>query len=271
MTKKYQERYYTLTEDEMQALISEAQRGSSSAQMQLLEVFGNFLSKYTTLLYHGKYNLGDYDIRRFISMYVKDPSIRFYLLRNKLSAAGAKHVHDVIRPIQTMAQRYGDEEDVEQTVRLAFFECIAVYERKGEIPFSGFLYSYYFYKLKKQVDALLIDQLGRKSFPLIADDDYGEGDDDERQPGFTAPPTAGADELIMAEEIDEYWVAGDRATGPFANLSVQDRQLLRWRYVDGERSSDIAHRITEHPNTVREHFNRIRARVREYLEAEGIE
>lgn len=268
--KKFKETYYSLTEDEMQDLIARAKSGDGAAQVQLLETFNNFLSKYVTLLCYSKFNLNDYDIRRFIALFVKDPQVRFYLLKNKLTPQGVKHVNEAMRGIQYMTQRYGDEEDVMQTVRMSFLHCVSVYNRKPGIPFSGFLYSYFFYVLKKQVDAFLIDQLGRKTFPLIDDEDWGD-DDDDRPQGFTAPPESGADELIHAEEIDELWVAGDTCHGPFKALTIQERQLLKWRYVNGERSSDIAGRITEHPNTVREHFNRIRAKITEAIKEDGID
>lgn len=42
--------------------------------------------------------------------------------------------------IQYMAKRYGNEEDIRQTVNMTFFQCIKRYERKdsakGPIPFS---------------------------------------------------------------------------------------------------------------------------------------
>lgn len=268
--KKFVEHYYNLDEEDMQALIVSAQGGNGKAQLELLEIFDNFLSKYTSLLYHGKYALSNYDTRRFIALFVKDPYVRFYLLRDKLTPGGQRQVAEVVRGITYMAQRYGDEEDVSQTVKMAFLECVSIYKRKGDIPFSAFLYSYFFYKLKKQVDALLIDQLGRRTFPLIDNEDMDDPED-ERPQGFTAPPTEAAENLIMAEEIDEYWVAGDTATGPFKVLTPQERQLLRWRYIDGERSSDIANRITEHPNTVREHFNRIRGKILEEMAEEMTE
>lgn len=268
--KAFKEKYYNLSEDEMQSLIAKAKSGDSRAQLELLEVFSNFLGKYTTMLYHGRYNVNDYDIRRFIALFVKEPQLRFALLRNKLNSIGMKQVNECIRGIQYMAQRYGDEEDVDQTIKMAFLHCVSIYKRKNDIPFSGFLYSYFFYVLKKQVDAFLIDQLGRKTFPLIDDEDAmgSEEYEEDRPQGFTAPPVPAADELIHAEEIDEYWVAGDTAHGPFAQLTIQERQLLKWRYVNGERSSDIASRITEHPNTVREHFNKIREKIRESLKEE---
>ena len=261
--KKFKETFYEFSEDEMQVKIAAAKEGNGVAQVELLDIFSNFLSKYINVLYYGRYSLADYDMRRFLALFVKDSGVRFFLLRNKLTPAGAKHVNEVLRGIQYMTQRYGDEEDVTQTVQMTFLQCVERYKRRGEIPFSGYLYSYFFYLLKKNVDALLIDQLGRRSFPLLSDDDaHDEWDGEDRPVGFTAPPTPSVEELIHAEEIDEYWVLGDTAHPPFDVLTVQERQLLKWRYMNGERSSDIANRITEHPNTVREHFHKIRARLR---------
>ena len=138
-----------------------------------------------------------------------------------------------------MAKRYGDEEDIRQTVDMTFFQCIARYQRKdsekGPIPFSAFLYSYFFYLLKKNVDTFLIDQLGRKSFPLITDDDY-EPEEGETQVGFKAPAVdVDFNNMLAVEQIDEIWVMGDTAAQPFNELSIQERQLLKWRYVDRQK------------------------------------
>lgn len=113
---------------------------------------------------------------------------------------------NVFDGINYMAKRYGEEEDVRQTVQMTFFQCVKRYERKGPIPFSAFLYSYFFYLLKKNVDTFLIDQLGRKTFPLIGDDD-NEKDDEEQKPGFKAPPIELTfEQMLGGNEIDELWV-----------------------------------------------------------------
>lgn len=268
--KKYEDKFYSFTEAEMQTKIAAAKKGDTGEQLHLLEIFDNFLTKYVNVLYYGRYSLQDYDMRRFLALFVKDGGVRFFLLRNKLTNSGYKHVNEVLRGIQYMTERYGDEEDVRQTINMTFFQCLERYtprtNERGQIPFSGYLYSYFFYLLKKNVDALLIDQLGRHSYPLLADDDDYDEWDERPAGGEHAPPTPGVDELIHAEEIDEFWVLGDTAHPPFDVLTVQERQLLKWRYVNNERSSDIASRITEHPNTVREHFHRIRSRLRATLE-----
>ena len=171
--------------------------------------------------------------------------------------------------ITYMAKRYGDEEDVRQTVDMTFFQCITRYQRKdsekGPIPFSGFLYSYFFYLLKKNVDTLLIDQLGRKTFPLLADD-ANEDSEGESSPGFKAPPQEyEIQELLATDDINEFWVLGETCEEPFVHLTIQERQLLKWRYIDGLRSSEISKKITEHPNTEREHLSKIRTKVKDIV------
>lgn len=168
-----------------------------------------------------------------------------------------------------MAKRYGDEEDVRQTVNMTFFQCIARYQRrdseKGPIPFSGFLYSYFFYLLKKNVDTFLIDQLGRKTFPLLADDDNSD-DEEEAQPGFKAPPVEYTiDQMLGTQEINELWVLGQDCYAPYDSLSVQERQLIKWRYVDNMKSSEIAEIITEHPNTVRDHISKVKVKIKDAI------
>lgn len=264
--KSYKEQYYSLEEEEMQQLIAKAKTGSNKHQQELLKVFNNFLTKYATMLYYGKYNLNDYDIRRFISLFIKDPGTRFSLMKQKFNTNVIKNVNECMRGINYMAKRYGDEEDIRQTVDMTFFQCIDRYERKGPIPFSGFLYSYFFYLLKKNVDTFLIDQLGRKTFPLLADESTGDENSDENQVGFKADPVEySMEQMLFVDKIDEFWVLGEKNMYPFDILSVQERQLLKWRYVDGMRSSQISARINEHPNTVREHLVRIRNKIRDVI------
>lgn len=177
--------------------------------------------------------------------------------------------------ITYMAKRYGDEEDVRQTVDMTFFQCIARYQRKdsekGPIPFSGFLYSYFFYLLKKNVDTLLIDQLGRKTFPLL-DDEANEDDQDSSAPGFKAPPQENdVEDALVTEDVNELWVLGETCAAPFDELTVQERQLLKWRYIDNLRSSEISKKITEHPNTVREHLSKIRAKIKDIVIKSNLE
>jgi hypothetical protein len=266
----YKEQYYSLEENEMQDLIAKAKKGSAKAQEELLKVFSNFLTKYISLLYYGKFNLNDYDIRRFISLFIKDSGTRFALMKNKINGSNMRVINECMRGIHYMAKRYGDEEDIRQTVYMTFFQCIGRYERKdsakGPIPFSGFLYSYFFYLLKKNVDTFLIDQLGRKTFPLLDDDATNDEGDENYVIGFKADPVEySMEQLLAADKIDEFWVLGEKNIAPFDRLTVQERQLLKWRYVDGQRSSEISQKVNEHPNTVREHLSKIKNKVKDLI------
>jgi len=178
--------------------------------------------------------------------------------------------------INYMTKRYCSEEDVRQTVNMTFFQCINRYERKdsekGPIPFSAFLYSYFFYLLKKNVDTFLIDQLGRKSFPLYNDNDSMEDDNGTQMQGVNVDQIEYAiQDLIFADNVDEFWILGENAQPPFCYLSVQERQLIKWKYIDNKKSSEIALKITEHPNTVREHLAKIKDKLYNILKSDGME
>jgi DNA-directed RNA polymerase specialized sigma24 family protein len=263
--KKVKDRYYTIAEDVLQEIIKKAKTGDDKSQRELLKVFDNFLKKYVNLLYYGRYSLSDYDIRKFIGLFVPDPQVRFYLARNKLNKSGRDQVAEAINGIIYMTKRYGTIEDVRQTVHFTFLQCINRYERKGSVPFAGFLYSYFFYMLKKNVDTLLIDQLGRKTFPLVVEEDSGQDDGEDLKIQFTGPSAPAAENFIGPDIIDELWVMGDTAMEPFDKLTMQERQLIKWRFVDGYKSSHIARKTTEHPNTVRDHFNKIRMKLKDIL------
>lgn len=174
-----------------------------------------------------------------------------------------------------MTKRYCTEEEVRQTVQFTFLQCVQRYEKrdsdKGPIPFSAFLYSYFFYLLKKNVDTFLIDQLGRKSFPLYTESDTNE-EGAEQVEGFNVDTMNYAVvDKHFDNTIDEFWVLGEEVQPPFDQLTVQERQLLKWKYIDNKKSSEIAARITEHPNTVREHLSKIKIKLRNILEEEHME
>ena len=267
MAKVFREKF-DLSEEELQRLISWSQRGDHRSTERLLEVFDNLLSKYVNLLYRGQYSIKEStNTRTFLALYVKDPAVRYPLLKDKLDAAGYKKVQEVVRGLQFMVARH-DEEDVAQTVRMAFLHCIQRYERTeskagGYVPFAGYINWYLKFIVKRYVDMFLIDQNGRHTFGILPDEIDAE--DEEPSMGYAVPPTPALEEMLGPERIDEFWVAGDTATYPFSTLSPHERQLLRWRYVENMKASEIAHMITEHPNTLRDHYKTIRAKLLETL------
>ena len=264
--------YYNIPEDELQEIIERAKLGSMKDQAELLKVFNNFVLKYTSLLFRSKYDLHDYDIRLFISLFIPDPEVRRRLRRNQINHKTYRSVNDTMRGIHYMINRYCEEDDVKQTVQMTFLHCVNKYKRKGSIPFSGFLYSYFYFVLKKNVDTFLIYQLGRKSFPLYTDDGVSSAFTDENMSHTTVvPETDSLEDVIMGSinvDFDEYWVLGETTMFPFDQLTVQQRQLVKWRFIDGLKASQIALKTTEHPNTCRAQIQEIRDEIKHIIEKE---
>ena len=58
-----------------------------------------------------------------------------------------------------------------------------------------------------------------------------------------------------------FGLCGEKVYHPFDKLTVQERQLIKWRFIDGKRSSEISSKINEHPNTVREHLVKLKEKL----------
>lgn len=67
----------------------------------------------------------------------------------------------------------------------------------------------------------MIDQLGRKSFPLLSDDDnLDDSEYGEKQVGFKAPPEERQmEEFLSTEDINEFWVLGETCAEPLCYLA----------------------------------------------------
>lgn len=280
--KKVAKGYYNLPEDEIQAVIARAQKGSQKDQEFLFQIFNNFLEKYVNMLSTGYYDLRDYDIKQFVYLFIGDKTLRVKLRNDQFNFKAYKEVTNIIKGIVYMVKRYNDEDDVRQTVQLTFLQCVLHYKRRGEIPFSGYLYRYFFYSLKKNVDNLLIDQNGLNSYPLMTDDQVTSsnlGDSTNMsEPGngmaihetkSVDPAGPTVEDMLQIESIDEYWVMGERCSYPFTSLTIHERQLLKWRFVDGLRPNKIAEKTSDHPNTCRQHIKVIVDKVKKLVDEDA--
>ena len=277
--KKISKGYYDLEEAEIQRIVAAAQKGSVKDQHRLMEIFSNFLEKYVNILYNQFFDLRDYDTKQFVLLYVPGKSpLGQKIKTNQLNLTSYKEVSKVFGRIITMIKRYNNKDDVRQTVNAAFIECIKIYKPKpskqgGQVPFSGYIYRYYKFKLKKYVDEFLIDQNGLNNYPLITDDEVSSSfnmEDGATGVYETAVLRATPlERLLVIEDIDENWVEGDGAQYPFSELKKFERQLLKWRYIDGLRPNKIAEKTSDHPNTCRQHIKTITAKVEALLEAEA--
>jgi hypothetical protein len=266
-------KYYTIPEEDLQALISRAKKGDTVAQSELLVVFDNFLKKYIALLFVKRADLRDYDIRRFIALFARK-GYAGKIQRNQIDEGAYKEVNEVLRGLHYMVNRYCFKEDVEQTVYVTFFQCIDRYERKGPIPFSGFLYNYFFYRLKKNVEEYLISQVGRKTFGLYTEDSVSSSSPSDDSADMSQI-NSDVQKQIRIEEydvftlgtdsIDEFWISGETAAYPFNKLTINQRQLLKWRYIDGLKAPKIADKTSEHPNTCRSQLHKIREELEDIL------
>lgn len=265
--------YYHLPEEEIQDLVNRAQQGDENALSEVLTIFDNFVQKYVNLLFHGQLALHNNDIRQFLKLFVNDTNLKRKLGQNKLNYRERQELQQIWHGFNYMITRYNTEEDVRQTVQTAFTDTVMRYQRRGEVPFSGYIYRYFLFIMQKYMKEILIDQLGRKSFPLRVEEDFNDEDEDSVPPGFDVPSEPSAEEMSSQKEIDEDWVFGE-AMFPFDQLNIQERQLIRWYYIEKVNITNIADRMAESAGKISEKLATARQKledaIKEYPEMEDL-
>lgn len=257
--------YYHLPEEEIQDLVKRSQQGDEDALAYLLKIFENFIQKYVNLLYHGQLGLHNNDIRQFLKLFVNNTRLKQRLGQNKLNMHDRQELQTIWHGFNWMITRYNEESDVRQTVEMAFIDTVQRYVRKGEVPFSGYIYRYFLFIMQKYMKDILIDQLGRKSFPLRVEEDFDDDDEqDTPTPGFDIPAEPSAEDMMGTHEIGENWVFGD-VMFPFDHLNPQERQLIRWYYIEKHNLTTIADRMAESSNKISEHIATARRKLAEAI------
>jgi hypothetical protein len=277
-------------------LVKNAKVGDRKALDSIYEKFKPFLIKYRALLKTGTVNLSTRDLRRFLCLYIDSEHLRSAIkssrLNKKTSDLLAAKVADIRAQYDGM-----DPEDIDSIIDFTFFQCLLdIYDPKGkvksktreeglvyddmtvaqkrkwdklhpEVGFEGFLANYFFYQLKKNLEAEtkgVIPGIGWcQTFTTedIIEEVLDSDDETEEHDEWDDLDTIIGSEIA----IDHDWVDGMSANYPFSELSVQDRWLLKMRYEDDLFSCKIARKVGVSASVIRGRLKDIEMRLRELM------
>lgn len=237
-------------------LVLKAQEGNSQAMDKLLFDYGYrqdapweaYLGKYLDLLLYGKISLKDKDTRRFLQLYIKEPTKRNLLKNRYQNYLGIMAGQDVANYLQSKSQIM-DTEDLKQELVLSFVQSIQRFEPiKKDITFSGYLYNSYRFRV---YEILRVNVF--KNEVLIHPDKKRE-EEDFHDPRQDIEPQEWWFDRFYAAEIDRddlgiFWLNG-RCGELFKPLTTFERMLIRDVYFLGKTDGEFAEEYGYHINTV---------------------
>jgi RNA polymerase sigma factor (sigma-70 family) len=157
-------RIYTYTD--IDKLVRRYRSGDEAAIAELLSAFEGFIVKYANFLKHGYISRGDWDIQGLIKMLT--PRMPPELKRRALNGEIPSY-RDRLSLIREAMQSY-EYEDIVSELNIMFMESALQFRKRKDGPsFTGFLYSYFKYKVKRWIDKRLKDVLNMANLATITE------------------------------------------------------------------------------------------------------
>ena len=230
-------------------LVFAYQSGDMEAAEELLRAFNGFIEKYARLLTGGTINFNDRDSRQFISMYIKDKEVRRKLKKRWQSADTRRTAYESLASLQRSCLLNG-KEDVRQELICLFLIMAKRYRKKTEKgTFAGYVYSTYKFEVQRAFREYCKDPLtfsGNTHLPYFDSENVTENVDLLIDP-FEDP------DIVLSPEDEQFgpsWIHGATAEGPFKDLNIMDRLIIKMYHIDQLTDKEIAERTGFHINTI---------------------
>lgn len=229
-----------------ETLIKEFQEASLADE--LLDKYKNFLSKYHQLLYKGVIDFNNYDIRKFLSCYLKDSDERRSFLKGKYhSKQDVANGYRILSYIRQAFQGFTSREVYHELI-IPFLECAKRYRYINK-SFNSYLYNTYRYELVRHINSILFQRFNVKH-PLI------------EKHHIEIELKENVDELKI--ELDDdlslnhpHWLNGKKTNDPFKQFTREERLILVKYYMEDYTDKEIGRLIGKHRKSV----NRMRLKA----------
>lgn len=220
-------------------LVKRFQEGDQQAGMELLEAFAPYLNRYMRML-GGEVNYGRRADRWFVSLFMLDPELKQKLRKKHLGTEFGRCVGAARSYYQIVTDTIAayDEEDLRQDMIYEFLRIARKYRPMPGKHFAAYLTSSFPYKVIN-----IVKRIGRN--PTM----YGLADvvryNEDRTAEISVPPELWVEEDFGCDEENDsglglLWISGELCSEIFADLTPEERQILKLRYLEGFTDSMIA-------------------------------
>lgn len=249
--------------EEIEQAVRDYQNGVEGASQKIVDAFTLFLNKYMYLLKGGgPVSLGDPSIRRFISLYIKDPrsrrAIESVMFRSKVRSEAYKTMNF----LRQLFEPY-DAEDLWNDLVVTLLTLASRYKSPDNQPrFHMYVEKTFHYAAYRALTQWTKDVI------WWGWDDIGTIRADE-EPSFEPPPPPDRNLIFRSDEddpkIDNNWVLGLTASDEFQELTALERRILKLYYVDGYSDQQIGEFLGVGRSTVNRKRREIKEKIKHKL------
>lgn len=226
---------------------------------ELIKKYHNFLNKYYVMFAEGVINFENYDLRYFLSCYLKDKEDRRSLRKGKYhSKEDIANAYHVLKYLKKAFIGFNNKE-IYHELLIPFLKCVNDYQEKNS-HFKNYLYKTYKYNLMRHLNTLLFKRHGYiesekffVSFPK---------DEEEKE-----------NTLVMDPGLELHhplWLKGETARDPFNKFTREERLILIKYYLESKTDKEIGRLIGKSRKYINRKRNKIVNDIKEKLDRKEI-
>ena len=232
--KKAFEKDRKITEEEI--------KESKAAAEELLHRFSPLFKKYQILIKTCQIDFKDYEMKRFILTFIKDPQAKAALKRKYQTI---KDKQQIVREFNFIKETYGQQSDVAilSDMRTCMLTLAKRYKQIG-YNFCSYVYNSYSYEFSRAIKKYTNDPISIV-YKTWAYEEYMQAYVDTASEDFLDDKTY-EDALGIP---DMSWINGDTCSELFASLEPLDRKIIVKYYMEHYSDRQIAKELSLHVNT----------------------
>ena len=221
----------------------EDKKKSDQAAEELLERFIPLFRKYITLICAGKIDFGDPEMRRFVGLFINDPTLKRALNRRN---AADKHLHNIHSRFNFIVETYGKQGEDEILVDLQMLLLVLAkrYKQMGR-NFCAYTYNAFCYEVSRHIAKFTRDP-SNIPYRKVEYEDYMQScEDEEIEECF--------EDKIYEDSLgipDLTWINGETCSDTFMNLTNLERKLIIKYYLEDYNDRQISELYSMHTSTV---------------------
>lgn len=243
--------------NDTELLVEEFQQSNNSEA--LLLQYQPFINKYMMLFTSSTIPFKYYDIRYFLSFYLKDKEDMRSLRRGKYhSKEDISNANRITTYLKQAFEGYEDEEIYHELI-IPFLECAKRYKFEGR-TFNAYLYRTYKYALMRHINSLLFNRFTIQDVSMQTPEQsiLDQLSEKEEEPQLKIE----LDDLLSLNH--PLWLAGVDTKEPFKQFTREERLILVKYYMEKNTDKEIGRLVGRNRRSI----NRSRLRAIRKLENE---
>lgn len=251
--RENEQKVYTITDyQKLHQNVMDYKTGDLLAAEKIIKSFNGFIWKFVSLIVNGRFKVGDYSTRNFISLYVTDSYVRKYGSNYDYKPTVKEQLEETAKKITSLFAQYSVDE-IRNELVCVLLNMAQKYKDNNRPSFHNYVDKCFHFEAFRGLSHLINDPITRLSYEEIIDNilvDSSAEIEFENSLNDMCNRAALKNAKIPVEDIEVSlfdinslninWINGVTCSEIFQKLTPFERKIILLHYIDNLTDTEIA-------------------------------